>query len=125
MSDGANQKKNQTAGKEADGEQKAGAQANPALKRAVALRYSKGQENVPTVVAKGQGLVAESIIRKAQESGIHIHEDPSLVEVLSKLDLDEQIPSELYELVAEVLSFVYRIDSRSKETLKTLGQKKS
>jgi flagellar biosynthesis protein len=108
-----------------DGEQKSGSQANPALKRAVALRYSKGQENVPVVVAKGQGLVAESIIRKAQESGIHIHEDPSLVEVLSKLDLDEQIPSELYELVAEVLSFVYRIDSRSKETLRSLDQKKS
>ncbi len=94
-----------------------------AMKKAVALRYSKGQEQVPTVVAKGQGLVAETIIRKAQENGVQIHEDPSLVEVLSKLDLDEQIPSELYQLVAEVLSYVYRVDKRAKERLDSIAQK--
>lgn len=84
-------------------------------KKAVALRYSKGQDAAPTVVAKGQGLIAETIIRRAQDNGVQIHEDPSLVEVLSKLDLDEQIPTELYQLVAEVLTYVYRIDKRVKE----------
>lgn len=88
-----------------------------AMRKAVALRYSKGQDQAPTVIAKGQGLIAESIIRKAQDNGIHVHEDPSLVEVLSKLDLDEQIPAELYRLVAEILTYVYRIDKRAKESL--------
>jgi flagellar biosynthesis protein len=88
-----------------------------AVKKAVALRYSKGQEQAPTVIATGKGVVAESIIRKAHDSGVQIHEDPSLVEVLSKLDLDEQIPAELYRLVAEILTYVYSVDKRAKENL--------
>jgi flagellar biosynthesis protein len=95
------------------------------MKRAVALRYSKGQEQSPTVVAKGQGLVAESIIRKATENGVHVHEDPSLVEVLSKLDLDEQIPGELFQMVAEILTFVYSVDKRAKERVELFGEKRS
>jgi flagellar biosynthesis protein len=82
-------------------------------KRAVALKYEPGQGSAPTVIAKGQGIIADEIMRRAQENGIPVQEDPSLVEVLSKLDLNQEIPPELYKLVAEVLSFVYRSDRRA------------
>ncbi|RKN86996.1 FhlB domain-containing protein [Paenibacillus ginsengarvi] len=85
-----------------------------AMKRAVALRYAPDKNVSPMVVAKGKGHVADTIIRKAKEHGVTLQEDPSLVEVLSKLDLKQEIPPELYQLVAEILSFVYRTDSRAK-----------
>lgn len=80
------------------------------FKRAVALKYEPSQNEAPVIAAKGRGLLAERIMEKAKEHGIPIQEDPALVEVLSKLDLDQQIPPELYTLVAEILSFVYRSD---------------
>lgn len=79
-------------------------------KQAVALRYQAGAQEAPTVVAKGKGYIAENILQKAKEHHIPIQEDPSLVEVLSKLDIDQQIPPELYQVVAEILAFVYRLD---------------
>lgn len=82
-------------------------------KKAVALKYSPEQRSAPVVVAKGQGVIAEEILRKAQENGVPVQEDSSLVEVLSKLDLEQEIPPELYTLVAEILSFVYRSDQRA------------
>ncbi|MDR6552837.1 EscU/YscU/HrcU family type III secretion system export apparatus switch protein [Paenibacillus qinlingensis] len=82
------------------------------IKKAVALRYSPEAQKAPTLVAKGKGHIAEAILQKAKDSGIPIQEDKSLVEVLSKLDLDQEIPPELYQLVAEVLSFIYRSDQR-------------
>lgn len=85
------------------------------LKRAVALKYSPKADTAPVVVAKGQGLVADQILTLARENGVPIQEDASLVEVLSKLEIDQEIPVELYALVAEVLSFVYRSDQRVKE----------
>lgn len=81
--------------------------------KAVALRYKPEEMSAPVIVAKGQGLLAEQIVEKAKDSGVPIQEDASLVEVLSKLDIEQQIPSELYQLVAEVLSFVYRTDRRA------------
>lgn len=80
------------------------------LKKAVALKYIPGQSEAPVVVAKGQGAIAELILEKAKENGVAVQEDAALVEVLSKLDLDQQIPAELYQLVAEILSFVYQSD---------------
>ncbi|SFS79761.1 EscU/YscU/HrcU family type III secretion system export apparatus switch protein [Paenibacillus sp. BC26] len=83
-------------------------------KKAVALKYEPGGErNAPVVVAKGRGKMAEAILDKAAESGVPIQEDSSLVEVLSKLDLDQEVPPELYTLVAEILSFVYRSDRKA------------
>ncbi|WP_150267609.1 EscU/YscU/HrcU family type III secretion system export apparatus switch protein [Paenibacillus tepidiphilus] len=79
-------------------------------KKAVALKYTPGQSEAPVVVAKGQGAVAEAILQKAKENGVAVQEDAALVEVLSKLDLDQQIPPELYQLVAEILSYVYQSD---------------
>ncbi|WP_151735150.1 EscU/YscU/HrcU family type III secretion system export apparatus switch protein [Paenibacillus tengchongensis] len=79
-------------------------------KKAVALKYTPGQSEAPVVVAKGQGEIAEIILQKAKEHGVAVQEDAALVEVLSKLDLDQQIPPELYQLVAEILSYVYQSD---------------
>lgn len=86
--------------------------------KAVALRYVPEEHESPVLTAKGRGLVARNIIEKAKEHNIPIQEDVSLVEVLSKLELDQQIPPELYELVAEVLSFVYRSDLKAEERLR-------
>lgn len=83
-------------------------------KRAVALRYAPEQDDAPVLVAKGKGLIAANIMEKAKEYGIPIQEDESLVEVLSQLDLNQKIPAELYQLVAEVLSFVYRSEETAR-----------
>ncbi|MBV6712899.1 EscU/YscU/HrcU family type III secretion system export apparatus switch protein [Paenibacillus chitinolyticus] len=85
------------------------------MRKAVALKYAPGEQKAPTVIAKGKGKVAEAIVEKARENGVPVQEDASLVEVLSKLELDQEIPGELYQLVAEVLSYIYRSDNRMKE----------
>ncbi|QHT60633.1 FhlB domain-containing protein [Paenibacillus lycopersici] len=82
-------------------------------KKAVALKYEPGEQPAPVIVAKGKGKLAEAILEKATEHGVPVQQDSSLVEVLSKLDLDHEIPPELYTLVAEILSFVYRSDQRA------------
>lgn len=81
--------------------------------QAVALQYAPERHEAPVVVAKGRGRVAEALIAKAREHGVPIHEDPSLVELLIRLDVDQVIPPELYALVAEVLAFVYRADQEA------------
>ena len=80
--------------------------------RAVALRYEVEKDSAPRVTAKGAGLIAERIIALAKEHDIHVHQDPDLVAMLSKLDVEVQIPEELYRAVAEVLAFVYRLNKR-------------
>jgi len=82
------------------------------VKRAVALRYDAQSDAAPRVVAKGDRLLAERIIELAKEHDIHIHEDPDLVALLAKIDVDTFIPEELYRVVAEVLAFVYRLNNR-------------
>lgn len=83
---------------------------NSSLKKAVALKYDPAQNDAPVLAAKGTGYLAERILDLAREHEIPVQEDAALVEVLSKLDLDRQIPPELYNLVAEILSFIYRAD---------------
>ncbi|MBU9714572.1 EscU/YscU/HrcU family type III secretion system export apparatus switch protein [Evansella tamaricis] len=83
-------------------------------KRAVALRYDKKVDDAPRVKAKGRGNVAEEIIRRAKEENIPIQEDASLVEILSQLEMNERIPPALYEVVAEVFSFIYKLDQSQK-----------
>ncbi len=82
----------------------------PPRKKAVALKYERGLQAAPTVAAKGVGDIAEKILQIAKEHGIPIKEDPDLVETLAGLDLDEQIPPELYHVIAEVLSWVYHVN---------------
>jgi flagellar biosynthesis protein len=87
---------------------------NTTRKRAAALRYRPRTDSAPRVVAKGAGAVADKILSVAREHNIPLREDPQLIEVLSSLDLYEEIPPELYKAVAEVLVYVY---SLSKKTL--------
>ncbi|MBY9081863.1 EscU/YscU/HrcU family type III secretion system export apparatus switch protein [Paenibacillus sp. HN-1] len=84
------------------------------LKKAVALKYTPGETDAPVIIAKGRGYVAEEILKRAKEGGVTVQEDAALVEVLSKLDLDQQIPPELYQLVAEILSYVYQSDTAAR-----------
>jgi flagellar biosynthesis protein len=79
--------------------------------RAAALRYEAGADGAPRVVAKGQGPVAQEIIRRARESGVAIHESPELAAALMQFELDQQIPPALYVAVAEVLAWAYRLES--------------
>lgn len=79
-------------------------------KRAVAIKYQPEKKHAPTVAAKGAGVVAEKIIEIAREHGVPLREDPDLVETLSALDLDQEIPPELYHVIAEVLAWVYRVN---------------
>ena len=81
-------------------------------KKAVALKYKLPQDSAPKVTAKGTGAVAEKIIDIARKQGIPVKDDPDLVEVLSRLDLDEEIPPELYVIVAELLAFVYSLNRK-------------
>ncbi len=79
-------------------------------KQAAALRYDPGKDRAPRLTAKGSGTIAEKIIELAVKHGIPVRNDPALVQILSKLDIDEAIPAELYQAVAEVLAFVYRMN---------------
>ena len=90
-------------------------------KEAIALTYEQQKHAAPTVTAKGKGLVAEQILRRAKEENIPIQEDPSLVELLGKLNINEQIPEDLYMAVAEVFAFIYSLE---KQTPEKEGQKK-
>jgi flagellar biosynthesis protein len=76
---------------------------------AIALKYAPGA-SAPTVVAKGRGLIAEEIISRAREHGIFVHESPELVALLSQVDLDRQIPPQLYVAVAELLAWIYKVE---------------
>lgn len=76
--------------------------------RAAALRYQREEDQAPQLVAKGRGLVAERILEIAREHGIPVHQDAALVDALSRLDVEQQIPIELYAVVAELLAFIYR-----------------
>ena len=92
--------------------------------KAVALLYDPKRGTAPKVVASGSNLVAEKIIATAIEAGIHIKEDRDLVELLAKIPVGQEIPAELYQTIAEVLAFVYAINSKYKEKQVTSGPKK-
>ncbi len=77
---------------------------------AVALGYEAGKGRPPEVVAKGYGRVAEFILEVARERNIPVREDADLAEVLARLDVGAEIPDELYEAIAEVLAFIYRVN---------------
>ena len=78
-------------------------------KQAIALEYDPTQD-APKVVASGRGLLAERILEKAREANVPIHKDTKLADTLSRLEIGEMIPPELYEVVAEILVFVDAMD---------------
>lgn len=81
-------------------------------KKAAALRYDQAREKAPRVVAKGRGKMADRIVAAAREHGVPMVEDRNLVQMLDVLDMEAEIPAELYQAVAEVLAFVYRMNRR-------------
>jgi flagellar biosynthesis protein len=83
---------------------------DPSLRSAVALAYSE-TDAAPRVVASGHGLIAEQIIARAHEHGVYVHESPELVALLLQIDLDQRIPPQLYIAVAELLAWLYRLES--------------
>ncbi|MBQ9589913.1 MAG: EscU/YscU/HrcU family type III secretion system export apparatus switch protein [Butyrivibrio sp.] len=80
------------------------------IKTAVALGYDPNEDGAPKVIASGKGALAERIIEQAQENKIPVHEDDKLADTLSRLEIGEMIPPELYEVVAEILVFVDAMD---------------
>ena len=78
-------------------------------RQAIALEYDP-QDIAPRVLATGQGIVADKIIDIAKESDVPVHKDEQLANTLSKLDVGDAIPPELYEVVAEILVFVDAMD---------------
>ena len=78
--------------------------------KAVALRYDKDKDHAPKVIAKGRGEIAEKILEIAKAHNLPLYEDKNLVQILEALELETEIPPELYRAVAEVLSFIYRLN---------------
>ena len=78
-------------------------------RKAVALRYET-EDTAPVITAKGAGQVAEAIMRIAKENGVHIEDNRLLSEALMQFEVGDYIPQELYEIVAEILAFVYRLE---------------
>lgn len=81
--------------------------------RAVALKYDQKKDRAPKVVAKGRGHIAEKIIAVARENNLPLYQDQNLIQILEALDLETEIPPELYRAVAEVLAFIYRLERLS------------
>ncbi|WOV86134.1 EscU/YscU/HrcU family type III secretion system export apparatus switch protein [Sporosarcina oncorhynchi] len=79
-------------------------------KEAIALSYDPNVGEAPKVIAKGRGKIAENILAKAEEHDVPIQEDPTLVELLGQLDVNETIPEQLYQAVAEVFAYIYHVD---------------
>lgn len=79
-------------------------------REAVALGYQPERGDAPKVLARGKGLIADQIIDRAKENNVPIQEDPSLVGLLSELHINQSIPEELFQAVAEVFAFIYRAD---------------
>lgn len=89
----------------------------PETNKAVAIVYDAEKSSAPRVVAGGKGEIARRIIEVAREAGVYIQEDPDLVELLAKIPLGQEIPSELYRTVAEVLAFVYKVNEQFKNKI--------
>ncbi len=82
------------------------------IKKAAALKYDLDQNDAPVVIAKGKGEVARKIIEKARAENIHIEENQDIIDILVQLNIGEEIPPELYQIVAEILSFIYRLEDK-------------
>lgn len=83
------------------------------MRKAAALRYERGRDRAPQLIASGQGLLAERILEMAAKSDIPLHVDRELVDGLLALPIGSEIPPELYQLVAQVFAFVMRLDEEN------------
>lgn len=87
--------------------------------RAVAVKYDVKKDRAPKIVASGRGKIAEEILKLAEDNKVPFYEDEALTELLGKLDFDDEIPPELYTIIAEVLAFVYQLEKLAKKGKKT------
>ncbi|MDX4060486.1 EscU/YscU/HrcU family type III secretion system export apparatus switch protein [Aliarcobacter skirrowii] len=90
-------------------------QDNQKIKKAVALEYEQGVNSAPKVTAKAKGEGAKNIIKVAQEHNIPIKKDEDLVELLSQIDIDKEIPASMYKAVAEIFAFIYDLSNKNKD----------
>ncbi|WP_346354498.1 EscU/YscU/HrcU family type III secretion system export apparatus switch protein [Azotosporobacter soli] len=81
-------------------------------RKAVALRYSVNDDRAPRIVAKGAGYIADQILAAARKNAVPVYQNKTLTSMLMALELDREIPPELYQAVAEVLSYIYQLDKR-------------
>jgi flagellar biosynthesis protein len=79
-------------------------------KQAVAIKYDHNPRQAPMVVAKGQGIIADQILAAAKQHAVPVYQNKTLAGMLMAVQLDSQIPPELYQAVAEVLAYIYRLD---------------
>jgi flagellar biosynthesis protein len=84
------------------------------ITKAVALKYDRKKDNAPKVVAKGRGSIAEKIIEVAGKHHVPLYADQNLIQVLEAMDVNTEIPPQLYQAVAEVLVFIYRLNGPNK-----------
>ena len=84
------------------------------IKLAAALKYIQDENQAPVIIAAGKGLTAENIIKKATAEGIHVHEDYDLAAILASMEIGTEIPPELYQAVAHILAFVWKLDVKHK-----------
>lgn len=96
----------------------------PSLARAVALMYNVHDDSTPRVAAKGTGLFAEKIIEIARKHDIPIRKDRNLLALLAKVDVMDEISPELFAVVGEILTFIYKMNERKIEIkfLQTSGE---
>ena len=85
---------------------------------AAAIRYDVARDRAPKIVARGKGEMANRILALAREHGVPVREDPELMEALARLDVQDEIPAELYQIMAEVLTFIYRVNRKKAEVIK-------
>ena len=88
------------------------------LQEAVAIRYDRDRENAPRVVAKGKCFVAEQLLAIARRHAVPVYQNQTVTQLLMAVELDREIPPELYQAVANVLAYVYRMDGRAAERMK-------
>jgi flagellar biosynthesis protein len=93
--------------------------------KAVALKYDIEKDNAPKLIAKGKGETASNIIKIAKENNIPIKKDEDLIELLSQIDIDKEIPSSMYKAVAEIFSFIYDLSNNKNEIDNKIKEKSS
>lgn len=80
--------------------------------KAAALKYDQEKNQAPTLVAKGKGELAKNIVKLAKENNIPIRKDEDLVELLTKLEIDQEIPPDMYKAIAEIFAFIYGLTKK-------------
>lgn len=88
-----------------------------AIRKSVVALSCARQDQAPVVVAKGYGAVADAIVQRARENGLYVHASPDLVNLLMHVDLDQQIPPQLYLAVAELLAWIYSLEDGQEQSV--------